>query len=99
LSVLRIEDAEHFGEGFDGCQSVVACSGQVVALRLEIIQKGQDELRCDLLQPQGSDFDAVIVCGKDQKELEGISISFDGTVAYSLDVGKVVVEELVDGGG
>jgi hypothetical protein len=99
FSLVRIEEADHFGEGFDGCQALIACSGQVVALRLEIIQKSQDELRCDLLQPQGSDFDAVIVCGKDQKELEGIPIGFEGTVTHPLDVRKVVIEELVDGGG
>ena len=78
---------------------MIARSGPVVALDLEIIQKGEDELRCDLLQPQGFDFDAVIACGKDQKELEGIPIGFEGMVAHSLDVREVVIEELVDGGG
>ena len=68
-------------------------------MRLEIIQKGEDELRCDLLQPKGFDFDPVIICGKDQKELEGIPIGFEGMLAYSFDVRKVVIEELVDGWG
>src|SRR4030043_195182 len=86
LSLLRIEEADHFGEGFDGCQALIASSGQVVALRLEIIQKSQEELRCDLLQSEGFDFDAVIIRGKDQKKLEGIPIGFEGMVAYSLDV-------------
>ena len=44
LSLLRIEEADHFGEGLDGCQSLIASSGQIVALRLEIIQKSEEEL-------------------------------------------------------
>ena len=99
LSLLRIEEADHFGKGLEGSESLIASSGQVVALRLEIIQKGEEELRCDLLQPKGFDFDTVIICGKDQKELEGIPIGFEGMVAHSLDVREVVIEELVDGGG
>jgi hypothetical protein len=99
LSLVRIEEADHFGEGLEGSESVIASSGQVVALRLEIIQESEDEIRGDLLQPEGFDFDAVIVCGKEQKELEGIPVGFEGTVADSLDVRKVAIEELVDGGG
>ena len=98
-TLVRIEEADHFGEGLEGSESLIARSGPVVALDLEIIQKGEDELRCDLLQPEGFDFDAVIACGKDQKELEGISVSFEGMVTDSLDVREVLIEELMDGGG
>jgi len=66
---------------------------------LEIIQKGEDELRCDLLQPEGFDFDAVIAGGKDQEELEGIAVSFEGVLTHTFNVGQVVVKELMDGGG
>ena len=98
LSLVRIEEADHFGEGLEGSESLIASSGQVVTLGLEIIQESEDELGGDLLQPEGFDFDPVIVCGKDQKELEGIPVGFEGMVAHSLDVRKVVIEELVDGG-
>jgi hypothetical protein len=98
LTLVRIEKADHFGEGFDGSQSLIACSGHVVTLGLEIIQESEEEIGGDLLQPEGFDFDAVIVCGKDQKELEGIPVGFEGMVTDSLDVRKVMVEELVDGG-
>jgi hypothetical protein len=65
---------------------------------LEVIQKSKDELRGDLLQPEGFDFDAVIICGKDQEEFKGIPVGFEGMVTHSLDVRKVVIEELMDGG-
>jgi len=42
--MLRIEKADHFGEGFECSESLITCSGPVVTLGLEIIQKGEDEL-------------------------------------------------------
>jgi hypothetical protein len=99
LSLVRIEEADHFGEGLEGSESVIASSGQIATLGLEIIQESEDEVGGDLLQPEGFDFDAVIICGKEEKELEGIPVSFEGMVTDSLDVRKVVIEELVDGGG
>jgi hypothetical protein len=98
-ALIRIEEADHFGEGLEGSESLIASSGQIAALGLEIIQESEDELGGDLLQPEGFDFDPVIVCGKDQKEFEGISIGFKGMVTDSLDVREVVIEELMDGGG
>jgi hypothetical protein len=97
-SLVRIEEADHFGEGLEGSEALIASSGHVVALRLEIIQESEEELGGDLLQPEGFDFDPVIVCGENQKELEGIPIGFEGMVADSLDVREVAIEELVDGG-
>jgi hypothetical protein len=97
FSLVRIEEAEHFGEGLEGRESVIASSGQIAALRLEIIQESEDELGGDLLQPQGFDFDPIIVCSKEEKEFEGIAIGFEGVVTHSLDVREVVIEKLVDG--
>ena len=97
--MLRIEEADHFSEGFESSDALIACSGPVAALGLEIIQEGKDELRCDLLQPEGFYFYAVIVCGKDQEELEGIPVGFEGMVAHPFDVRQIAVEELVDWGG
>jgi hypothetical protein len=99
LTLVRIEEADHFGEGLEGGQSLIASSGQVVTLGLEIIQEGEDELGGDLLQSEGFDFDPIVVCGKYQKQFKGVPISFEGMVADSLDVRKVVVEELMNGGG
>jgi hypothetical protein len=97
-SLVGIEEADHFGEGLEGRESLVAGSGQVVTLGLEILQESEDELGGDLLQPEGFDFDPVIVCGKEEKELEGIAVRFEGMVADSLDVREEAIEELVDGG-
>jgi len=61
FSLVRIEEADHFGEGLEGGQSLIAGSGQVVTLGLEILQESEDELWGDLLQPEGFDFDAVVI--------------------------------------
>jgi hypothetical protein len=98
LTLVRVEETDHFGEGLEGSESLIASSGQIAALGLEIIQESEDELGGDLLQPEGFDFDTVVVCGKDQKEFKGITVGFEGMVAHSLDVRKVVIKELVDGG-
>jgi hypothetical protein len=58
-SLVRIEEADHFGEGLEGRESLIASSGQVVTMGLEIIEEGEEELGGDLLQPEGFDFDAV----------------------------------------
>ena len=99
FSLVRIKEADHFGEGFEGGQSLIASFGQVVTMALEIIEEGEDEIRCDLFQPEGFDFDAVVICGKEEKELENIAVGFEGVIADSLDVREVAIEELVDGGG
>jgi hypothetical protein len=44
LSLVRIEEADHFGEGLEGSESVIASSGQIATLGLEIIQESEDEL-------------------------------------------------------
>lgn len=49
-----------------------------------------------MLQPERSDFDPVIRCREGQKELKGIPVGFDGIVAYSFDMGEVVIEELME---
>jgi len=61
VTLVRIEEADHFGEGLEGGQSLIAGSGQIVTLRLEILQESEDELWGDLLQSEGFDFDAVIL--------------------------------------
>jgi hypothetical protein len=97
--LIRIEEANHFGEGLEGGESLIASSGQIATLGLEIIEESEDEFGGDLLQPEGFDFDAVVICGKEEKELEGIPVGFEGMVTHPPDVRKVVVEKLVDGWG
>jgi hypothetical protein len=97
-TLIRIEEANHFGEGLEGSESLIASSGQIAALGLEIIKESEDELGGDLLQPEGFDFDAVVICGKEEKKFESVTIGFEGMVTHAPDVRKVVVEELVDGG-
>jgi hypothetical protein len=67
VTLVRIEEADHFGEGLEGGQSLIAGSGQIVTMGLEIIKESEDELGGDLLQSEGFDFDAVVICGKNQK--------------------------------
>jgi hypothetical protein len=69
-----------------------------MTMALEIIEEGEEELGGDLLQPERFDFDPVILCGKEEKELEGIAVSFEGMLTHPLDVREVAIEELVDGG-
>jgi len=44
LTLVRIEEADHFGEGLDSSESLIAGSGQVVAMGLEIIEESEDEI-------------------------------------------------------
>ena len=52
-----------------------------------------------MLQPEGVHLDAVMLCGKREKELEGIPVGSDGVMAHPPDVGEIMIEELVDAGG
>jgi hypothetical protein len=44
VTLVRIEEADHFGEGLEGSQSLIAGSGQVVAMGLEIFQESEEEI-------------------------------------------------------
>jgi hypothetical protein len=44
VTLLRIEEADHFGEGLEGSESLIAGSGQIVTMGLEIIEEGEDEI-------------------------------------------------------
>jgi hypothetical protein len=44
VTLVRIEESDHFGEGLEGGQSLIASSGQVVTMALEIIEEGEEEL-------------------------------------------------------
>jgi hypothetical protein len=44
LTLVGVEEADHFGEGLDSCEPLIAGSGQVVAMGLEIFQESEDEI-------------------------------------------------------
>src|SRR4030042_1918979 len=71
---------------------------EILPLALKIVEESEDKLGGDMLQSEGPDLDAVILCSEGQKELEGIPVGSDGVGAHPLDVGKVVVEVLENGG-
>lgn len=52
-----------------------------------------------MLQPEGLYPDAVMLCGKREKELEGIPVGSDGVMAHPPDVGEIMIEELMDARG
>ena len=96
LTVLGGHDADHFGKGLEGGKAQIAGSGKVVALLLQFFEKGDDQRNRDVLNGEGSYFDAIIFCGEGQEELECIPVGFDGIFSHPLDVCQVVVEELMN---
>ena len=96
LTVLGGHEPDHFGKGLEGGKAQVAGSGKVVALLLQLFEKRDDQRNRDVLNGEGSHFDAIIVCSEGQEELKGIPVGFDGIWAHPLDVCQVVVEELMD---
>jgi hypothetical protein len=49
-----------------------------------------------MFQVQGLYLNAMVLCGKWHKELEGITICFDSVLTYPLNVGQVLIEEPVN---
>lgn len=52
-----------------------------------------------MLHSEGSHLDPIGPCGKREEELEGIPVGFDGARADALDMGKIMIEELMDARG
>jgi hypothetical protein len=52
-----------------------------------------------MLHPERSDFDAVKLGCKGEKEPEGIPVRLNGMVADPFDMGEILIEELTDAGG
>ena len=96
FSAFGTLEAHHFRKGFEGCKTLIAGFGEIFAFPLKLTEESQDEFRGDMLYPKGSDFNAVIRGSEGQKEPEGIPIGFDGMGTDPLDMGKVVIEELMD---
>ena len=51
-----------------------------------------------MLDSEGFDLNAIMLCGKGEEELEGIAVGLNGIVAHSPDVKEVLIEELMDAG-
>ena len=96
LTVLWGHEPDHFCKGLEGGEAQVAGSGKVVTLLLQLFEKRDDQRDRDVLNGEGSHFDAIIFCGEGQEELEGIPVGFDGIRSHPLDVCQVVVEELMN---
>jgi len=94
-----VQEADHFGQRFQGCQALVSGFGPVFSLSLEVLEKGEDQIYREVFDPEGVDFDGMILCGKGQKEAEGIPIGFDGIWAYPFDPGQILIEELMNTSG
>ena len=98
LPLIGVHEADHLGKGLQSGKPMVPGPGQVLALTLKIVEEGEDELGGEVLQPEGVDLDAVMLCSKRQEELEGVPVGADGVGAHPLDVGKILIEVLVDEG-
>ena len=52
-----------------------------------------------MLYCEGSYLDTIMLCSKREKELEGVPIGFGGIMTDPFDVGKIMIEELMNKGG
>ena len=98
FTVIRIHEADHFGKGFDGRKTVISRSGKVLTLLLKVIEKQENELRGEMLHPEGPDLDTVMFSRIGHEELEGIPVGPVGIMTDPLDVGKIMIEELMNRG-
>ena len=86
VSLIRVQKADHFGKRFYGCQSVVAGCGIIVAIRLKVIEKGEDQIRAEVFDSKRVDFYAIIACRKGKKECKSIAIGYDGLFTAAFNV-------------
>jgi hypothetical protein len=52
-----------------------------------------------MLHPEGSDFDAVKLCCKREKEPECIPVRHKGMLTDPFDMGEILIKELMDARG
>ena len=52
-----------------------------------------------MVDSEGFYLDAIMLCSKWEKELEGIAVGLNGIVAHCPDVKEVLIEELMDARG
>jgi len=75
---------------------MVARSGTIVAARLEVIEKGQDQIGRKVFDPQRFDFYGKVAGSKWQKASKCVPVSFNGLLTAPLYVWKILIEELKD---
>jgi hypothetical protein len=51
-----------------------------------------------MVKLEGVDFDATVPGGKREQQLKGVAVGLAGMGAYALDMGQVVIEELMKAG-
>ena len=86
VSFIRVHEAHHFSKRVYDCRSVVAGFCIIVAIRLKVIEKGEDQIRGQMLDSKRVDFYVIIVCGEGKKERKGISIGFNGLYTAAFNV-------------
>ena len=96
LSVLRMHEADHLGQRFDGHQAQVAGAGGVFAILFQVIEEGDDQLHGEVFDAQRGNLDVVVVGGKGQQQPVGVAIGIDGCLPAALDVGQVLDKELIE---
>ena len=94
--VIRIHQADHFGEGFQGSEAIISCSREVSPPFLQILEESEDELGAEVFQAKGFDLDLVMFCSEGQEDFKGMTIPLDGIRTYCLDMGEIAEEELMD---
>jgi hypothetical protein len=56
---LRIHKANHFSQGFNGGQAMIAGFGRIFPFRFEVVQKEKNDIRGKMIDRQRTDFDTV----------------------------------------
>ena len=98
LSVLRIHQAHHLGQGFDGHQAQIAGAGGVFTILFQVIEEGDDQLDGEVFDAQRGNLNVIVVGGKGQQQPVGIAIGMDGCLPAALDVRQVFDKELIEAG-
>jgi hypothetical protein len=94
--LIRIHEADHFGERFEGSEAIISCSWEVSPFPLQIVEKSENEFGTEVFKAKGFDLNLVIFCSEGEEDFKSMTIAIDGIVAHSLDMREVVEEELMD---
>jgi len=64
LSVLRVHQAHHLGQRFDGHQAQIAGAGGVFTIFFQVIEEGDDQLHIQVFDAQRGNLDVIVIGGK-----------------------------------
>ena len=63
----RVHKPDHFGKGFQRCKAMISCLCNVIAMLLQIIEVGQNQIGAKVVDRERGDLDVVIFCRERQK--------------------------------